>query len=80
MTDEELEVKITALSSEDVEGGLLKRAEMGGYDASAASDIFTLVSGENHIEVTFAGKFAGRMVKHDRLIPDEISFEIMEQQ
>ncbi len=78
LTDDDLTVKITAYSKEDVDGGLLKQAKMSGYCEDMISDTFKMKSGESSVTVIFVGDFAGRQVKHDRLVPDDIRFEIVD--
>jgi hypothetical protein len=76
-TKKEVSVKINASSDEDVAGGLLKSANMNGFDETLSSDTFVLSSGENSITVIFIGKFGGKKQKQNRLLPENIVFEIV---
>lgn len=75
--EEDMTVKISASSPEDVSGGLLKCADMCGLDEKLVSDTFVLSSGENSIVVVFEGEFGGTEQKKDRLLPEDIQFEVV---
>ncbi len=76
-------VKLTAESSEDVKGGLLKDKIIDGFcwepgfDAISSYNIFTVSANSQPTEVkaVFIGEYDFRNVKHDRNIPDVIKIE-----
>lgn len=76
-TGEEKKIRITAISTEDVAVGLLQSPELTGFDTDSGSDVFVLPKGETTITVVFIGQFGGTEKKCDRLIPDEITIDII---
>ncbi len=74
---EDVTVKISASSQKDVSAGLLKCADMCGFDEKLVSDTFVLSSGENSLVVVFEGEFGGTEQKKDRLLPEDIQIEVV---
>lgn len=68
-TQKECKVKFDANFDSDVEGGLLKEADLHGYLADLKSDTFKIVKGDNWINVVFVGEFGGKEQKRNRLLP-----------
>lgn len=80
-------IKLTAESSEDVKGGLIKDKSLcgfgwgPGFDIISSCNIFTLPenSQPTEVNVVFIGEYNFRSVKHDRNIPDIIKIEIVDE-
>ncbi len=80
-------IKLTAESSEDVKGGLIKDKSLcgfgwgPGFDTISSYNIFTLPenSQPTEVNVVFIGEYNFRSVKHDRNIPDIIKIEIVDE-
>jgi hypothetical protein len=70
LTRNEQTIEFIADCSDDVEGGLLKYAELHGYDEDYETVKFYFPTGQTRIEVTFIGEFAGNAQKQNRLLPD----------
>ena len=70
-------VRIKASSPQDVSGGLLKSAGLHGFSKDLATDTFTLSTGENQITVIFIGEYGGTNIKQNRLLPENISFDLI---
>lgn len=79
-SDSPQNVKLTAESSEDVKGGLIKSKSLDGFcwepgfDAISRYNIFTVAANSQptEVNVVFIGEYDFRSVKHDRNIPDVI--------
>lgn len=70
------DIQIYGVFDFDVKGGLIKDSRMLGHTMSNPTDtIFHVIPGEQTYQVVFSGEYAGRPVKHDRLLPElEIVF------
>lgn len=65
-----IEVKFSANFEEDVNGGLLKKSELDGYQLDLKTKTFKIDKGDNWVDVFFIGEYAGKNQKHDRLLPN----------
>ena len=76
-TNAERNVTFSANFENDVKIGLLKTAQLDGYQTDLETNSFTINKGDNWIDVVFIGEYAGKNQKHDRLLPD-IQMNIVE--
>ncbi len=68
-SENDSEVTITALDTDNVEAGLLKTPTLIGIDKTDGDESFTLKSGENEVTVLFCGDYAGVYQIAQREIP-----------
>jgi len=77
-TNEDVTVRISGVSQEDVTGGLLLNPSLSGMNVEDQSELFILKAGQySEVLVDFCGEFAGTLQKQDRLVPDVIELEIV---
>ena len=62
-------VKFSALCEDDKAGGLLKEAQIAGYQADYIGQVFSVKPGDNALTVYFIGEFGGTEIKQNRLLP-----------
>ena len=62
-------IELFADFKDDVEAGLLKEAQLKGFQEDRETSEFILSQGTKRIVVVFIGDFAGTNQKHDRNLP-----------
>lgn len=74
--DQNMYIRITGRSQEDVDNGLLASPELIGNNVQTNDETFSIpASSTLKIEVDFSGTFGNTNQKADRLIPDVIEVE-----
>lgn len=77
-TNEDVTVRISGYSQEDVNNGLLRSPYLSATNVEEQSEFFLLKAGQySEYLVDFCGEYAGNLQKKDRLVPDIIELEIV---
>ena len=77
MRNKDLEFTISADFTEDVELGLLKNPILYACDELNNKQIFTIKAGAaENFKCTFVGEYAGVYQRHDRMLPEDITFHV----
>ena len=69
-TEDDVNASFIGYFYEDVKTGLLKNAELKGYEDDFETSSFSIPKGKHNLTVTFIGEFAGNNQKSNRQLPD----------